>query len=540
VVATVFARFRLGFLGLGCAFALISAAPAAAATKAVKQQCSAVLAGFAHCDSFVHTVSPHKAKAASAGPPYTPADIQDAYELTAKAALASDQTVAIVDAFDDPNAESDLAAYRSRYGLPPCTTANGCFRKVNQTGGTVMPAPDTGWAGEIALDLDMVSAVCPHCKILLVETNDNSTSNLIAGILEASALGATQISNSWGGNEYSAESYYDTLLNPLSVPITVSSGDDGYGVEYPASSQHVTAVGGSSLTPASNSRGWTETAWDGAGSGCSRYIAKPSWQHDTGCSKRMVADVSAVADPETGVIVYNTYGGGGPWWQVGGTSAAAPIVAASYALLGGEVTGPSYAYDNPRSFNDVQTGSNGSCTYLYFCNSYVGLDGPTGIGTPNLAGTGDGTTAVTNAPPPQPTTTPAPAPAPSAPVQPPPVAPLRSSVSVSSSSRKASTGGTLKVKLTCGDGPSCSGTLTLQTRLRGAALRTLAKKHFSIRSGRSAWVTIRFHGSNWRFVKHKRTLTVFGTALDRDGTTAQSSFRVRAPKPTKHRKHHHR
>src|SRR6185503_17169250 len=170
-----------------------------------------------------------------------------------------------------------------------------------------------------------VSAVCPNCKILLVETSDNSTSNLIAGILEASALGATQISNSWGGNEYSAESYYDTLLDPLSVPITVSSGDDGYGVEYPASSQHVTAVGGSSLTPASNSRGWSETAWDGAGSGCSRYIAKPSWQHDTGCSKRMVADVSAVADPNTGVIVYNTYGVGGPWWQVGGTSAAAPI-----------------------------------------------------------------------------------------------------------------------------------------------------------------------------------------------------------------------
>jgi hypothetical protein len=248
-----------------------------------------------------------------------------------------------------------------------------------------------------------------------------------------------------------------------------------------------------------------------------------------------VADVSAVADPNTGVRVYNTYQSGGVWFQMGGTSASAPIVAATYALVGAAVTSPSYAYSNPASFNDVQTGSNGSCTFLYFCNSYVGLDGPTGVGTPNLAGTGDGTTAVTNEPPaPAPAPTPTPAP-PTPPVQTQPVAPLRSSVSVSSSAVTASTGGSLRVKLTCGHSRTCSGTLTIQTRLRGTALKTLGKRRYRISAGKRVWVRVRLTRSNLRFVKHKHRLKVFATAVDSDNTTAQSSFTVRAPKARKHR-----
>jgi subtilase family serine protease len=479
-------------------------------------------------------VSHRLARSAAVGPPYTPADLQDAYDLADKAALPSDQTVAIVDAYDDPSAEADLAVYRSAYGLPPCTTANLCFRKVNQTGGPLLPSANVDWAGEIALDIQMVSAVCPHCKILLVETNSNSTVSLLAGVKEAKLLGATQISNSWGGSEFSTENLLETNLS-LAVPITVSSGDDGYGVQYPAASGQVTAVGGTSLKRASNIRGWTESAWAGAGSGCSKVIAKPAWQQDTGCAKRTVADVSAVADPKTGVAVYNTYGGGGPWWQVGGTSAAAPIVAASYALLGSDASSPSFPYDNPSSFNDVQSGSNGSCTFAYLCTGFVGFDGPTGIGSPNLAGTGNGSTAVTGAPPPA-TPTPTPAPQPVTPVNPTPVAPLLSSVAVASSAVRSAQSGRVKVRVGCGQGAPCSGVLTLQTRLSNGHLRTLGRRQFNLASGRTAWVTVRLPRSSLRFLQHRRSLLVYATARDGDGTSAQSSFRLRAPKLRKHRR----
>jgi hypothetical protein len=505
----------------------------------MKDLCGTVLPGFAHCDAVARQLAPLTARSASAGPPYTPNDIQSAYELADKAATdGGDQTVAIVDAYDNPNAESDLAVYRSTYGLPACTTANGCFTKVNQTGGSTMPAPDSGWAGEIALDVDMVSAVCPHCKILLVETNSASMLDLFAGVTMASTLGATQISNSWGGSEFSYEQILDPTL-ALSVPITVSSGDDGYGVEYPAASAHVTAVGGTSLHPASNARGWSENAWDGAGSGCSKYIPKPAWQEDGGCATRTVADVSAVADPYTGVAVYNTYGGGGPWWQAGGTSAAAPIVAASYALIGDSATGPSFPYSNASDYNDVTSGTNGNCSTAYFCESFVGFDGPTGIGTPNLAGTGDGSTGVTdisgsNPPPPTPTQ-------PVTPVNPPTAQPLRSSVLVSRSVARAARNGKLVVKITCGDGPACRGVLSLQTKIRGGGLRTLGKGKYSVGSGKTASVTIRLSHSSLSFLTKKHRLTVFGTAQDSDGTMAQSSFRLYAPKPKpkarKHRKH---
>ncbi|MFN8629955.1 MAG: S8 family serine peptidase [Chloroflexota bacterium] len=242
--------------------------------------------------------------------PWYPADLQAAYGLTS-AALSSGagRTVAIVDAYDDPTAEEDLATYRSSQGLPPCTTANGCFRKVDQNGGTNYPAADAGWSVEIALDLDMVSAICPNCSILLVEANSANIADLGTAVNRAVAMGAKYVSNSYGtGAEYPSETTWDTLYyKHLGVVLTASTGDAGYGVSYPAASPYVVAVGGTSLTKVNGV--WTESAWSGAGSGCSVYEPKPAWQSDTGCAKRMLADVSAEADYLTPVAIYN----GGNW-----------------------------------------------------------------------------------------------------------------------------------------------------------------------------------------------------------------------------------
>jgi subtilase family serine protease len=164
--------------------------------------------------------------------------------------------------------------------------------------------------------------------------------------------------------------------------VTAASGDAGYGVQFPAASQYVTAVGGTSLTRAANTRGWSETAWSGAGSGCSAYELKPLWQTDRGCTRRTVADVSADADPNTGVAVYDTYHAGG-WLVFGGTSVASPIIAGAYALNGGPVTFGSNPYLHASSLFDVLTGSNGSCGGSYLCTAGPGYDGPTGLGTPN-------------------------------------------------------------------------------------------------------------------------------------------------------------
>jgi subtilase family serine protease len=319
---------------------------------------------------------------------YGPADLQSAYALPS-ASAGSGQTVAIVDAFDDPNAEADLAIYRSQFGLSPCTTANGCFSKVDQNGGTNYPAPDAGWAEEISLDLDMVSAICPNCNILLVEASSNSISDLGTAVNEAVALGAGFVSNSYGGSEYSGETSDESAFyNHPGVAVTASSGDSGFGVEFPAASQFVTAVGGTSLTPDSSARGWSETAWSGAGAGCSAFEPKPSWQADSGCANRTVADVSAVADPNTGVAVFDDFGGDPGWEVFGGTSVASPIIASVFALAGTPAPGTypsSDPYANPGALNDVTSGSDGSCSPSYLCTAGPGYDGPTGLGTPNGA-----------------------------------------------------------------------------------------------------------------------------------------------------------
>ena len=327
---------------------------------------------------------------------YGPSDLAAAYNLDQ--GQGSGQTVAIVDAYDDPNAESDLAAYRSQYSLPSCTTAGGCFKKVSQSGSTTsLPLPDASWAGEISLDLDMVSATCPNCHILLVEATDASPTNLGTSVNQAVTLGAKYVSNSYGSPEDGTEPSYDSsFYHHPGVAITASAGDSNYGARYPATGAYVTAVGGTSLTSASNSRGWTETVWnsdaaDGTGSGCSTSIAKPWFQTNltTGCANRAETDVAAVADPDTGVAVYDTYLTD-PYpsgWQVyGGTSVGSPIIASVYALAGtpGASDSPNvYPYMHAANLYDVMSGNNGTCSPAVLCTAGAGWDGPTGLGTPN-------------------------------------------------------------------------------------------------------------------------------------------------------------
>jgi subtilase family serine protease len=320
---------------------------------------------------------------------YTPQDLASAYNLPTGAGAG--ETVAIVDAYNDPNAENDLSTYRSDCGLPPCTSQNGCFKKIDENGGTSYPPNDYGWTGEIILDLEMVSAVCPNCHILLVEADDNTWANLDTAENTAAGL-AKFVSNSFGAAESAASSSRNPNFDHPGVAITAAAGDSGYQVDFPAAAKTVTAVGGTSLEPAANTRGWDEIAWAGTGSGCSAYQAKPSWQTDPGCTNRMVADVSAVADPDTGVAVYNTYtatASSSGWNVDGGTSVATPIIAAVYALAGPPASGSypaSYLYPpKPGSINDIVAGTNnplGTCTPTYFCNGEQGYDGPTGWGTP--------------------------------------------------------------------------------------------------------------------------------------------------------------
>jgi len=318
------------------------------------------------------------------GTAVTPQILQAAYQLPVGTAGAG-STVAIVDAFDDPNAATDLTTYRALFGLPPCTTTTGCFRKIDQNGGTSYPAPDAGWAEEISLDLDMVSAACPLCNIVLVEAGDNTMPNLGTAENRAASLHPAAISNSWGGPEFSGETADDGYFNHPGIAITFGSGDSGYGVSYPAASPYVTAVGGTSLwTAAGAPRGFYETAWSGAGSGCSAFEAKPSWQHDSGCGRRTVADVSADADPNTGAEVVDSYGTTtlNSLIEVGGTSMSTPIIAAVFALAGDASPGPSIPYNTATFLWDVTEGSNGACSPAYLCTAETGYDGPTGLGTP--------------------------------------------------------------------------------------------------------------------------------------------------------------
>ncbi len=376
----------------------VAAIPARVGPGPAMRACDDTTPGHMHCMAWIRT----DVMGPELGGPfgYAPSDLQSAYNLAAAASTnGGTQTVAVVDAFDDPNAEADLGVYRSTFGLPACTTANGCFVKVNQSGMTApLPASDSkrGWEAEEALDLDMVSAVCPNCSIVLVEANSSYGTDLYtAEDTAATTCAATVVSNSWGGSEYSSERADESHFHHGGVVILVASGDlgyDGASSGYPAVSQYVTAVGGTSLhtTPSRS-----ETVWSGSGSKCSQYIAQPAWQISLGaaytsvCANRIENDVAAVADPNTGVAVYDSFGGMCSGWCVfGGTSAATPIIAAVYALAGNgaSVTAGSYPYAHTSSLFDITSGSNGTCGSTFLCTAKVGYDGPTGNGSPNGIG----------------------------------------------------------------------------------------------------------------------------------------------------------
>jgi len=315
---------------------------------------------------------------------YGPADLNQAYVISTPG--SSSTIVAIVDAFGYDNAEADLQTYRNNFGLPACTTSNGCFKKLNQKGqAKKYPAQNTGWAAESALDMDMVSAMCPNCRIYLIEAKTNSLKNLAAAAAEAGVLGAHVISNSYGGGDSKGTRKFDPSYAQAGVAVTASTGDSGFGAQYPATSAGVIAVGGTRMTrDAGSARGFDEVAWSGGGSGCSTVYKKPTWQLDTGCSKRMEADVSAVADPGTGVAVYGPHQNGVSGWQVfGGTSVSAPLVGGIFGNNAGTVNAASTLYAHTANLNDITSGSNGTCSPSYFCTAGPGYDGPTGLGTPN-------------------------------------------------------------------------------------------------------------------------------------------------------------
>jgi subtilase family serine protease len=378
-----------------------------------KKKCLVIKNAAAHPTA--QTVGPN---AIPSGSGYGPSQFRAAYNLAAASASdGSGTTVAVVDAYNDPTAASDLATYRSAAGLPALTA--GQFTVYNQNGQT-SPLPATApaiddWTLEEALDVDMVSAICPLCKIDLVEaSNDTGNGLYVAERTAATTLGAKYISNSWGGRETSSDTTYDSqYFGVPGVVYTASAGDSAYGggVIYPATSPHVVGVGGTTLNTASNSRGWTESVWkttstEGTGSGCSAYEPQPAWQSPislitAACSHRVDNDVAADADPNTGAAVYDTTNGNGGWNEVGGTSESSPMIAAVFALAGNNGNGGNNAadsiYTRTGSLYEVTASNDGTCTppsqASVLCtatgaaNTY---NGPTGWGTP------DGLTAFQN------------------------------------------------------------------------------------------------------------------------------------------------
>ncbi|MHB1875065.1 MAG: ricin-type beta-trefoil lectin domain protein [Streptosporangiaceae bacterium] len=367
--------------------------------------------GQMECASIIAAPGTGQAGTATGVPGYGPQALRSAYRLAAATRRGGHgTTVAIVDAYSDPSAVADLAVYRRHFGLGRCPKSNGCLRIVNQNGkSSPLPKPNSGWAVEESLDLDMVSAICPRCRILLVQASSPTIADLGSAVRTAIRLGARYVSNSWSGAEVpgfvpgaaGSRRYFD---HP-GVVLDFAAGDTGYGAAYPADLGYVTSVGGTSLRRAPGTgRGWIESAWGtptggpGTGSGCSAIEVKPSWQvadasAPNGCLNRTETDVSAVADPATGVAVYDTYQFSG-WHQVGGTSAATPIITATYALAGRPAarTYPSqYPYLRPGLLFGVRSGANGICepNRQYLCNaahSLHGYNGPTGLGTPDGVG----------------------------------------------------------------------------------------------------------------------------------------------------------
>src|SRR6185369_8113914 len=323
---------------------------------------------------------------------YGPAQLRSAYAVPA----GTGGRVAVIGAYDNPSAKADLDTYSTNFGLPKlpsCTNATqgGCFAKYDQRGGTIYPFRDRGWALETSLDVQTVHAVCPTCRIDLVEASSASIANLMTAVDRAVTLGSKVVSMSWGAGEFSSQTSYDSHFAPSGVSFVGASGDWGYGPIWPAASGQVVAVGGTSLALDSSGARLNETAWSDGGPGCSAYAAKPVCQHDTGCTRRTSSDVAAVADPATGAAIYSSfspYGTG--WFQLGGTSLSTPLVAGLIAqtssLAHAAVFAKIYGAAGTPDLFDVVSGSNGSCIVSYLCAAGIGYDGPTGLGSPNGLG----------------------------------------------------------------------------------------------------------------------------------------------------------
>jgi len=411
---------------LSAALVLLCAGVAQAAPRWGKYHRSvcAALVSEMHCLAQEATKSAGGSPLASSTPPagsYGPAQLQGAYSLTAASgSKGAGETVAIVDAYNEPYIKSDINKYRSQYGIPTISTSGTgtpSFTVVNQTGGTKLPRTDSGWGDEEALDVEMVSALCPKCNIVLVEASSPTIANLDTAEQTAQSYSrVVAVSNSWNGSEFSGETADDGYYGKH--PTTVAAGDSGTGAAWPTTSPNVTAVGGTTLNVTSTPpyTRTSETIWTDTGSGCSAYEKEPGFQSSAtfapfpgGCGHRAEADAAADANPSTGVAVYDSCGdaysyyfepapcaGSYGWQQFGGTSVATPIIASVFALAGDDTgeTGSqtdqslysNYA-TNPSEFYDVQDGgNNGSCTPSWICTTGPGYDGPTGLGTPNGTG----------------------------------------------------------------------------------------------------------------------------------------------------------
>ncbi len=354
------------FHGLALAMAFIMAlsalAPTSTALAAGAQPVcpGPAAAGFARCHAWIF-----RPQASTSPTGLSPATIKSVYSFSTSSTAGAGKTIAIVDAYDDPTAESDLGVFNSQYGLPACTTANGCFSKVNQTGGTSYPRVNSGWALEISLDIQWAHAIAPGAKILLVEARSSSLSNLLAAESYAGAH-ANYVSNSWGASEFSSESSYDSYFSHTGVGFFVSSGDSGLPAQWPSASPKVISVGGTTLH-FSGSTFTSETGWSSGGGGCSAYEIANSAQSSfsqygqVNCGgKRATPDVSLDADPNSGVSVYDStsYNGQSGWWTVGGTSASSPMWAARSADSSAALVNAAYVYGSSITYRDITSGGN--------------------------------------------------------------------------------------------------------------------------------------------------------------------------------------
>lgn len=404
----------VGTSAAGAVTAVAGASASLASGVTARSTCAAPLPGRISCDAQIlvsartgrpihphprhrkrhrrrkHVKHAHAASVAGVQPPQpmTPAYLQQAYDLTYLAAnRGAGDTVAVVAVYDDPTAAADLATFRSTYDLPSCGPANGCFQQLNEQGQTApLPSANTSWAQEESMDLDAVSSICPNCKIDLVEANAADAQDLQTAISSAIHAGANQVSIS-GAGQFSANPFTD--FSAPNVSILAAAGDDGVVPQgmanYPAALPYVTAVGGTALTPdvagAPSPRGVTETAWSQSGSGCDTQEQPLPFQPSVGCAGRVYSDVSADADPATGLSFYDSQSGG--WLDGGGTSLATPMVAAFEALTGVDGSSPQWAYADAANLNPTATSSTGACPgqLPVLCNAGSGWSGPTGAGS---------------------------------------------------------------------------------------------------------------------------------------------------------------